>query len=382
MVTQAIHHSCPSAKADYSKDYARLVRYLIGTIEMLNATSTRDLNQAARSAEKFLQELGFVLPHAKALDLVARLVGKPHHMAAQAGLPNEPTTSAMPAAPAVAGVPSTVVEAVRQVVFGCGATADANGFVQVLKKDLDVLYQVTNEAVEAVGPQDDTKLAAAVSVIEDLCRIMTHRDVETALYEVGISDAANAALASASAYVSEAALANFSLDSLQEAYDDLPVSVDAEDFSEGHGNWSLSEAEFRLAKRLADALYAGRRQRAEELSSQDVTRLVAQFEMATGKSGNIARTYLETKSNLSDVAIAHFEKVYDVDLSVGPWLIVNDAEKGYWCNGFGWTSSRLAANGYSDAYRQSTSVRQMSAVFGNSSRWVRFADAADFPQEG
>lgn len=351
---------------------------------MLSATSTRDLNQAARSASKYLKELGFELPHSKALDLVARLVGKPQHMAAQAGLLASDTTTT---SSSNAAVPQQVVRAVRQVVFGAEMPVDAAGRVRVAKAYLDQLYDVTNSAVEAAAAAQASAPAkpdSANAVIEDLCKVLINRDVEEALYDVGISDAANAALARATPYVEDRLLLDFPLDALSQAYDDLPTSVDEEEFVQGHGNWSLSQDECTQAKRLAEALYAAKRNRAAEqqaLSEEDLARLCAQVELATGESGEVVRDIGRRHLNDEDEVLRQLRSRFGINPTMGPWLISNDGEKGFWCNDFGWTSSRMAASGFDEETMRSMPVQKLAARFGSYSRWVRFDEAFDYPAD-
>lgn len=299
---------------------------------MLSANSTRDLNQAARSAAKYLKELGIELPHSKALDLVARLVGKPQHMAAQAALPAAaPTAGKMEPATAL--------------------------------------------------PSGQTP--ATQAVIADLCKVLVNRDVEQALYDVGISDAANAALAQATPFVEDQLLLDFPLDALSQAYNDLPTSVDEEEFVQGHGNWSLTEEEFAQAKRLANALYAAKRNRAAQaqaLSDEDLTRLAMQFELATGKPANIDIVLVSGRQYRNDQAqlLQYFSREHGLSLSLGPWLIANDGEQGFWSNDFGWTTSRTAASGFDEKDVADMPAPQLSAKFGSRSRWVRFVDAVDY----
>lgn len=289
---------------------------------MLSAQSTRDLNQAARSASKYLRELGFELPHAKALDLVARLVGKPHHMASQAGLP-------------------------AATASGAGATPGSG-----------------QSSVNAA--------------IEDLCKVLVHRDVEQALYDEGVSDAANAALAQAVPFVSDAVLADFSLDALRQAYEDLPVAGDEEVFFEQARSWGLTPEQYAKAERLANALYAGKRQRAEELSTDDSQRLLAQAEIADPELAKELRQYMETRSGLASEVLRYANIHLGLSLSLGPWVIRNEREEGYWSNGFGWTSSRWAATGYPDEVANSTPVQALCAKYGSYIRWIRFEDAVDY----
>jgi hypothetical protein len=302
---------------------------------MLNATSTRDLNQSARAAANYLQELGIELPHAKALDLVARMVGKPNHMAAQADLPkpqSEPTKSARLAKlePLLRGKPELVC------------------------------------------------------VIEDLCRVLVHPDVEEALYKVGVSDAATNALGWAAVHVQdEHLLLDFPLDALTEAYDSLQAPVDEEGLMQGESH-GMSSADFELAYRVGRALYAAKRNRAaaaEHPSEELAQRMTAQFELITGSSAKALRDSIRrfplksTEDFLQEVYYKH-----DVHLGVGPWLIANDDKKGFWCNGVGWTRSRMAATGLSETEKLSMQP-DLVRMYGSYCRLVRFEEAFDYAED-
>lgn len=372
---------------------------------MLNASSTRDLNQAARSAAKYLQELGLELPHAKALDLVARLVGKPQHMAAQAALPDaglgspRKLTTYGDLARALATLTPEQLTLPVTVSEGCDSNGNANFFevYEVVRADSDILdagsaglpnrqLPVLLYRGDYVDPEDrEDEGSDATSVVEDLCKVLVNDDVQEALFQVGISDAARSALARATRFVGEPLLLDFPLEALHEAYDDLPVSVDEEAFVNGEGHGGMTHDELAQATRLANALYAAKRNRAAQeqaMTPEEIERLCAQFEMATGSPVEPLRELCRRNlDNYEDVRRI-VEDRYEVVLTLGPWLIANDNEQGFWCHGFGWTTSRMAASGFDEDQMRALPVQQLSAQFGSYSRWVRFEDAFDYSRDG
>lgn len=370
---------------------------------MLNASSTRDLNQAARSAAKYLQELGFELPHARALDLVARLVGKPQHMAAQAALPDAglgtplKLTTYGDLARALATLTPEQLKLPVTVSEGCDGNGSADFFevYEVARADSDILdagsaglpnrqLPVLLYRGDYVDPEDRQDDDSAKSVVEDLCKVLINDDVQEALFQVGISDAARSALARATRYVDEPLLLDFPLEALHEAYDDLPVGVDEEAFVNGEGHASLTQDQLTQATRLANALYAAKRNRAAQeqaMSAQDIERLCAQFEMATGAPVEPLRDICRRNLNNYEDVRRIVEDRYEVVLTLGPWLIANDSEQGFWCHGFGWTTSRMAASGFDEAQVASLPVQKLAEQFGSYSRWVRFEDAFDYDRD-
>lgn len=365
---------------------------------MFTADTTRDLNLAARCASKCLKELGLGLTHAKALDLVARLTGKPNHMAAQAGLPDPGL-----AKPFVLNTYADLQRALSTlteqqlamsitVSEGCDANGDAEFFpaASLSRADTGVLWQAAdgvlegnqpvllfNQAEAQATPVRTASANAGVPayVVEDLCKILLNKDVSQSLYDNGISDAANDALAMAAPYVCDEVLGEFGRDALQMAYDNhLPGTATFKEFLAGHGNWGLTEAENALTVRLAKALAVPVPAPVHSLSSTDAMRLQTQFELATSVSSSVAREAISEKGLVG--AIEALSEKYDVELSLGPWVLASDADSGFWCNDFGWTRSSMAATGFSDAQ---ASIAPTS--FGSSARWVKFSEARDYPDQ-
>lgn len=387
---------------------------------MLNATSTRDINQAARAASTFLQGLGVELTHAKALDLVARTLGYPHHMAAQAAVPAQ-APKAVEALAVAWTPPSELVEAVRSLVFSAVTPQGERDKTLVAKEALEALYQVTNRLVEASVDVADTARRLAnefrddvackdfeawgnealplfdlmagtaatatsqsagvpVAVVDDLCRILSHPDIDKALYDEGISDAAYSALADAAKYVSPSILADMSPDALRQAYDDLPASVSPEEFIKGHGNWSLSESEHALASRLAKALAAGPKVAAvPQVSNLDVSiqRATTQLELAYGSS-SVKKVEAAIRKHGVRKALQLLNVRFDLALALGSHLIASDEEQGFWCNSFGWTSRRMAASGFSPT---DAAHALNSGTFPADVRLVPFDEAQDYTDD-
>lgn len=350
---------------------------------MLSAQSTRDLNQAARAASRFLAELGLTLPHSKALDLVARLVGKPHHMAARADLPDVGLTQAQELntwaqlqtalnllTPEQLAMSITLTE-------GCDSNGDAEFYPSttfctagdrslqaasdgVLEPEQPVLVFASSFA-----DPEDRALVAPIARVEGLCRILAHPDLDEALHEQALSDAAYAELALAAAYVSDEVLEQFSPDALQQAYDSLPVTSSPAEFMQGHGNWSLTETELASAKRLAALL-------APEPSSvnEDTFRLRTQYELATRKSGKFILQLSRMVG--TQEALLRLNAEHNLALGLGPWVLASDSEQGYWCNDFGWVSSRRGASGWDKP-------SLMSGRWPADVTFRRYENAVDYP---
>lgn len=348
---------------------------------MLSAQSTRDLNQAARTASRFLAELGFTLPHAKALDLVARLVGKPHHMAAQAGLPS--SGLARPLQVKTWGDLQAALSALTPEQLAMSLTVsegcDSNGNAEFypagtfLRAGDHSLLAASDGVLEAEQPvllfegsfAGDEAAATLVpgAVVEDLCRLLAHPDLDEALHREGISDAAYSALAAASPYVSDEVLVEFSPDVLRDAYDSLPVTASPLEFMQGHGNWSLTPDELAQARRLAELLVPS------GTETEDVKRLMAQFEMATGKSPWFIPQLV--RKHGAEAAVRRINADHSLGLSLGPFVLASDKARGFWCNGFGWASSRLAATGYEYA-------RQLPGSWPSDVRFQLYSDVQDY----
>lgn len=310
---------------------------------MLTANSTREMNQSARAAQKYLCEQGIEMPHAKVLDLVARMVGSPHYLAAQASLPQT----------------------------GLKHPAPVQTCAELKTALLALSAEQRLPLLEELQP-----VAAAKSVIEDLCRILVNPDVDASLHREGIADAAYAALAMASAFVSDEVLGQFAPDVLREAYDDLPVSCEPEDFVAGHGGWGLTEDEFRAVSRLAPLLVKSSRTGPDrDVNSVDANRLFAQFELALGRSPVIVKDYIRS-FGLSQ-ALLKLNGEYGANLSLGTHVVFSVSEKGYWCNNFGWTPSKVAASGFAAPLPGASDT----VLCDGGARLVPFKDAVNFPDE-
>ena len=235
---------------------------------MLNANTTRDLNQAARAAKKYLNEEGLTLSHNQGLNLVARMVGYSHHMAAQAALAT--TGIDRPVAIKSFGDLQKALNALTEeqlrmsvtVSEGCDENGDAEFFdcVQFMLAGDDSLLAASDGVIEANQPvllfgganvnqefvpesAEQRALASLTreTVIDDLCRVLAHPDLDSALHRQGLSDAAYNALARATTYVNEDVLKLFNAEALSRGYDNLPTSSEPEEFLAGHGGWGLHE---------------------------------------------------------------------------------------------------------------------------------------------
>jgi hypothetical protein len=364
---------------------------------MLNANTTRDINQAARSVEKYLKEQGIVLPHAKSLELIARTLGKTTHMAAQAGLPDVGLDRSMTLksyadlkqalsllTPEQLAMRITVSE-------GCDENGNAEFFAsyEFMRADSDalqagsdgvlagcqpVLLFTAPDAAEEELAQASPQLKPASAALDDVCRVLLNPDVDAQLHVQGISDAAYDALAQAVGYLSENVFNLRTNKPLTRAYDALPVTASPLDHLRGKGNWGLTESEFEMAQKLAQALCPGHAEASAANSTlhESLERLEAQFELSTGISPTTPTPWLRENVLRDGMAraISDANELFGTTLSMGAWLMKSDSEQGFWCNGFGWTSSRVAATGYPAG----------SATLGmpKDATWVKFSDAVDF----
>ena len=363
---------------------------------MLSATSTRDLNHAARAAAKYLKEQGVELPHAKALDLVARTVGLAHHMAAQASLTDagllKPVTlkSYGDLKRALGALTEQQLAMSITVSEGCDSNGNAEFFpgYEFMRADSGAIHAATDGVLEAEqpvllfnGPDEDDEQGGQAevfgsvpfAVVEDLCRVLAIPDVDQALYDQGVSDAAYAAMAGAARFLRTEVLELLPKDVLQQAYDDLPVTASPQEFSQGHGNWSLSSAEMAFATRLMRLLTGTTTSGQDDGEEVQVARLAAQFEMGSALPGDVARR--KVKSVGLARALDELNAEFDLQIALGPLLIASDGEQGFWCNDFGWTSCKMAASGFhAEALKPGT---PSSSLFEDA-RMVPFSEAKDY----
>lgn len=366
---------------------------------MLIAKTTRDLNQAARAAAKYLKEQGIELPHGKALDLIARTAGVATHMQAQAALAEAGLRTPLKIAtfadlqaalhhltPQQLAMSVSVSEGCddngnAEFYSGCELMRADSAHIEaasdgVLEPEQPVLVFNGPDAADAGvnydeadqdwAPRKDSGVLPAVSALQDLCRILSNKGVDTVLHQEGLSDAAYDALAAAAPFVGAQVLATFDRDALQRVYDKLPTTATPEECLEGQGNWGLHEDEAALATQVARLLVPS----AESQQAEAKARIKAQFEMATGSGWpKVFPTWVELFGVTE--AVSQLNQYYGTDLAIGPYLISSEQEQGYWCNRFGWTTSKLAATGYPDT---TAPVHAMAS----DAQYVDFKLARDF----
>ncbi|MBC8737061.1 hypothetical protein F6X40_09595 [Paraburkholderia sp. UCT31] len=102
--------------------------------------------------------------------------------------------------------------------------------------------------------KEGTPLAEALLAVESLAKVLAHPDLQSALYDQGISDAAQNSLALAARFLPQETLTELPYDALQEAYHDLPAGCTWQELLGGCRDSRLSDEDFALAERLATAL--------------------------------------------------------------------------------------------------------------------------------